>query len=257
MLDLEGKVIIVTGASSGLGEAAARMLAARGAKVVLAARRRDRCEAIVRDVEAAGGTASFCETDVSDGAAVDAMVEHALDRYGRLDGAFNNAGVASGALDAVADMTEETWNHVLGINLTSVWRCMKAEIPAMLANGGGAIVNNSSIYGLRGSEIGGAVYAASKHGVIGLTKSAAMDYAQQGLRINAVCPGFCHSEMVDPFVEEASELMARVIAGNSAMNRLGGADEVAEVVAWLLSGSSSFVNGAAIPIDGGPKAKLY
>jgi len=257
MDDLQGKVIIVTGASSGLGEATVRMLAARGAKVVLAARRLEQCEAIVREIEVAGGDAHFVQTDVTDGAAVDAMVAKTLDRFGRLDGAFNNAGVAGDAMVPAADMTEENWNLVIGINLTSVWRSMKAEIPAILASGGGAIVNNSSIYGLGGSELGHAAYAASKHGVIGLTKSAAMDYAEQGLRINAVCPGFCHSEMVDPIVEAVPDLLAKVIAGNSAMNRLGEADEVAEVVAWLLSGSSSFVNGAAIPINGGPKRRLY
>ena len=257
MHDLNGKVILVTGASSGLGEATVRKLAACGAKVALAARRADKCEVILRDIAAASGEAIFVQTDVNDGAAIDAMVAKTVDRFGRLDGAVNNAGVAGNPFVPAADISDEDWHQVISTNLNAVWRCMKAEIPVMLANGGGAIVNMSSMYGLIGSEIGHAAYAASKHGVVGLTKSAAIDYGQHGLRINAVCPGFCHSEMVDPYAEAAPELMARIVERTSAMNRMGEADEVADVILWLLSRSSSFVNGAAIPIEGGPTSKLY
>lgn len=257
MHDLKDKVILVTGASSGLGAATVRKLAASGAKVALAARRLDKCQAIVDEIEGSGGEAFAVQTDVRDSEAVDAMVEKTVAHFGRLDCAFNNAGIAGTPFTAAADVLEQDWSSVIDMNLTSVWRCMKAEVPAILKSGGGAIVNNSSMYGLIGSEIGHAPYSAAKHGVIGLTKSAAIDYAQSGLRVNAVCPGFCHSEMVDPYVEAEAEMMAKVINRTSAMNRLGESKEVADVVAWLLSGSSSFVNGAAIPIEGGPTSKLY
>lgn len=257
MHHLTDKVFLITGASSGLGAATARKLASHGAKLALAARRADRTEAVKAEIEAAGGEALVVLTDINDSAAVDAMVTQTVDYFGRLDGAFNNAGVAGTPFTPAADITEEDWHFTISTNLSSVWRCMKAEIPAILKSGGGAIVNNSSMYGLIGSEIGHAAYSASKHGVIGLTRSAAIDYAQMGLRINAVCPGFCHSEMVDPYVEAEAEMMAKIIQRTSAMNRLGEADEVADVVAWLLSSASSFVNGAAIPIEGGPTSKLY
>ena len=256
MLDLAGKVVLVTGASSGLGEATARTLARHGAKVALAARRADRLAALQQDIEREGGEALSVVADVLDGGQVDAMVARTVERFGRLDGAVNNAGIAGSTGMGAADIPEETWHAVIDTNLNAVWRCMKAEIPAMLP-GGGAIVNVSSIYGLGGSEIGHAAYATSKFGVIGLTESAAIDYGQSGVRINAVCPGFCHSEMVDPSVEANPDRMAKVVERHSAMNRLGEAAEIADVVAWLLSDSSSFVNGAAIRADGGRMARLF
>lgn len=253
----EGKVAIVTGASSGLGEAAAVQFAREGAKVVIAARRQDRGELVVSRVAAIGGEAIFIATDVTRRADVEAMVEKTLERFGRLDCAVNNAGVGGSAMVPVADIEEETWDAVMNTNLKAVWMCMKYEIPAMLRSGAGAIVNISSIYGFKGSDLGHAPYAASKFGVIGLTKSAAIDYGQRGIRINAVAPGFTHSEMVDPYVEAAPEFMNTIIHRHSAMNRLGHAEETAEAIVWLCSDAARFVNGAVLPVDGGSTAKLY
>lgn len=253
----QGKVIIVTGASSGLGAATALRLAAEGAKVVIAARRRDRGENVLGKIRAAGGDGLFVQTDVTRTADVKALVAAAVDHFGGLDGAFNNAGVTGPVLTPVADIPEEGWDEAINTNLRAVFVCMKHQIPALLARGGGAIVNMSSMYGLIPSDLGHAAYSASKYGVIGLTKSAAIDYGDKGLRINAVCPGHIHSEMVDPYVESEPELMARIVSRHSAMNRIGDAEEVAQAVAWLLSGDSSFVNGEAMLIGGGDATRLY
>lgn len=253
---IKGKVILITGASSGLGEATARKLSSLGAKVALAARRKERCDALVDEIVSAGGEALTVQTDVSDAAAIDAMVARTVEHFGRLDGAVNNAGITGAVFTPAAEVEDEDWDAVIGINLTAVWRCMKAEIPALLQSGSGSIVNMSSMYGLIGGELGNSGYVASKFGVIGLTKTAAIDYGQKGLRINAVCPGFCHSEMVDPFVEDERDLMLEVVKRNSAMNRLGESAEVADVVAWLLSDNASFVSGAAIPVQGGRSALM-
>ena len=254
---LKDKVIIVTGASSGLGAATALRLAAEGAKVVIAARRRDRGEQVLAEIAAAGGEGLFVATDVNVTADVAALVAAAVDRFGRLDGAFNNAGVAGNALTPTADVEESDWDSVLNTNLRAVFVCMKHQIPAMLAKGGGAIVNMSSMYGLIGSDVGHAAYTASKHGVIGLTKSAAIDYGGRGLRVNAVCPGYIHSEMVDPYVAALPDMMAQVVRNHSAMNRLGEPDEVARAVAWLLSDEASFISGVALTIGGGDTTRLY
>ena len=257
MRKLQDKVIIVTGASSGLGAASAMRIAAEGAKVVLAARRRDRGEEMIRQIKAEGGEGFFVQTDVTRTADVKALVAAAIDRFGGLDGAFNNAGVTGPTMTPLADIEEEGWDEAINTNLRAVFVCMKYQMPALLARGGGAIVNMSSMYGLKPSDLGHAPYCASKFGVIGLTKSAAIDYADKGVRINAVCPGFIHSEMVDPYVEAQPELMGRVINRHSAMNRLGEPDEVARAVAWLLSGEASFVNGAALLVGGGDTTRLY
>jgi NAD(P)-dependent dehydrogenase (short-subunit alcohol dehydrogenase family) len=257
MKQFTGKVVLVTGGSSGLGAATAVLLGAQGARVAIAARRRDKGEAVLRQVEAAGGEGMFIETDVTKRADVESMVAATVKRFGRLDGAVNNAGITGPTLTPMADISEEDWDATVNTNLKAVFMCMKFEIPAMLANGGGAIVNLSSIYGFKPSDLGHAPYCATKHGVIGLTKTAAVDYAASGLRVNAVCPGFTHSEMVDPYVEGAPELMKLVVQRHSAMNRLGEASEVAEAIAWLLSDAASFVNGAALPIGGGDTTRMY
>lgn len=257
MHDFADKVILITGATSGLGEATAKLLASRGAKVALTGRRMDRGEAVASEIAAAGGAALFIRADVNLRTDVEAMVATTVQHFGRLDGAVNNAGIARGALTPAADITEADWMETIHTNLNAVWLSMKYEIPALLAAGGGAIVNMSSMYGLIGSDLGGAAYSASKFGVIGLTKSAAMDYGEKNIRINAVCPGFCHSEMVDPFANALPELFETIVARHSAMNRLGESKEVAEVIAWLLSSAASFVNGAAIPIEGGESRRLY
>lgn len=257
MEDLKNRVILITGGTSGLGEAAAKLLASYGAKVAITGRRKEQGEAVVSAIAETGGEAMFIKTDVTVRRDVEAMVARTVERFGRLDGAVNNAGIATSPFKAVADIADEDWNGVINTNLNAVFMSMKFEIPAILSSGGGAIVNMSSMYGLVGNDIGHAAYSASKFGVIGLTKTAAIDYARQGIRVNAVCPGFCHSEMVDPHVESSPDLFDKLLKRHSAMNRLGEASEVAEVIAWLLSARSSFVNGASIPVEGGETSRLY
>lgn len=251
------KVVIVTGASSGIGAATALQFAREGAKVVIAARRKEQSEAVVRQVEALGGEGHFIQTDVASRTDVEHMVEATLARFGRLDCAVNNAGAPGGAKIPVADIDEARWDHIMAVNLKGVWLCMKYEIPAMLKHGKGAIVNISSIYGLKPSNVSHAAYCASKFGVVGLSKTAAIDYGQQGIRVNVVCPGFTHSEIVDPYIKAAPTLVQTVVSRHSAQNRLGQPDEVAEATIWLCSDAASFVNGAALPVDGGDTTLAY
>lgn len=257
MKRVQDKVIIVTGASSGLGAATAKQLAAEGAKVVLAARRMDKGETVLGEIKAAGGDGIFVQTDVNRTEDVKAMVAVAVKRYGGLDGAFNNAGVTGGALTALADVDEAHWDEALTTNLRAVFVCMKYQIPELLKRGGGAIVNMASMYGLKAGDLGNAPYCASKFGVVGLSKTAAIDYADKGIRVNAICPGFIHSEMVDPYLEAEPEIMSRAILRHSGMNRVGKPQEIAEAVTWLLSAQSSFVNGTELLVSGGETSKLY
>lgn len=256
MANLNNKSVLITGGSSGLGAAAAILTAGDGAKVAIAARRRVQGEEVVRKIEAAGGEAFFIEADVTQSTDVERMVGEVVKRYGRLDCAVNNAGVANPFV-AVADIEEEDWNTTIAVNLTGVWLCMKYEIRAMLISGGGSIVNISSIYGQKPSDVGHSAYSASKHGVIGLSGSAAIDYAKNGIRVNSVCPGYCHSEMVDPAFEALPELAQALLKRHSAAERLGKSDEAAATMAWLCSDESSFVNGAALTVDGGTTTRLY
>ncbi len=257
MKTLEGKVAIVTGGSSGLGAAAALQFAREGAKVVIAARRKEQGEAVVRQIEALGSEGLFIHTDVGRRTDIEGLIDGTLARFGRLDVAFNNAGITGPVNVPVAEIEEQGWDEVMNVNLKAVWMCMKYEIPAMLRQRKGAIVNNSSIYGFKPSDAGGAAYCTSKFGVIGLSKTAAIDYGQQGIRVNVVSPGFAHSEMVDPFVDSAPELIKALVSRHSAMNRLGESEEIAEVVTWLCSDAARFVNGAVVPVDGGDATRLY
>lgn len=257
MNSLEGKVVIVTGASSGLGEATALQFAREGAKVVVAARRPDKSEDVVRRIEALGGEGFFIKTDVSKRADIEALVAGAIGRFGKLDCAVNNAGISGPVMVPAAEIEEESWDEVMNINLKAVWMCMKYEIPAMLRQGKGAIVNVSSIYGFKPSDIGHAPYCTSKFGLIGLSKTAAIDYAQQGIRVNVVSPGFTHSETVDPYLESASGLMKTLVGRYSAVNRIGDAEEIADAITWLCSDAARFVNGAVLPVDGGDTTRLY
>ncbi|MDH5834627.1 SDR family NAD(P)-dependent oxidoreductase [Luteimonas kalidii] len=252
-----GRVALVTGASSGLGEATALEFARRGAAVVLAARREDRCEALASRIVAAGGEALHVRADVARAADVEAMVAATLRRFGRLDCAVNNAGVAGPMRTPLADVDEAQWDAVMGVNLKGVWLCMKHEIPAMLVSGGGAIVNVASIYGLKPSDVGHGPYATSKHGVVGLSRSAATDYGQMSLRINAVAPGFTRSEMVDPRRPGGAEHYGRMVARHCALNRLGEAEEAARAIVWLCSAEASYVNGAVLSVDGGSATRMY
>jgi A-factor type gamma-butyrolactone 1'-reductase (1S-forming) len=257
MNSFEGKVALVTGGSAGLGAATALQFAREGARVVIAARRTDQSEAVVAQIQALGGEGFFVGTDVSRAADIQAMVQATLARFGRLDCAVNNAGIAGPLRTPVADVEEAQWDALMNVNLKGVWLCMKHQIPAMLAHGAGAIVNIASIYGLKPSEVGHAPYCASKHGVIGLTRSAAIDYGQKGLRINAVAPGFTKSEMINPDAPGAAERYKALAARHSAMNRLGEAQEIADAVTWLCSSAARFVNGAVLTINGGETSRQY
>jgi NAD(P)-dependent dehydrogenase (short-subunit alcohol dehydrogenase family) len=206
-------------------------------------------EETVRRIEADGGEAAFVRADVSDGEQVAALVAATLDRYGRLDCAHNNGGI-EGPLGTVVDYDEGDWDRVIDINLKGVWWCLKHEIPAMLANGGGAIVNTASVSGLKGFPPLLPVYVASKFGVVGLTAVTARHYAREGIRVNAVCPGAIDTPMLDRIGEGAERLGVSLVAENPA-GRLGSPAEVAEAVVWLCSDAASFVNGQTLTIDGG------
>ena len=257
MGSLEGKVALVTGASSGIGEETALMMAREGAHVVLAARRVDKGLAVERAIKAAGGSALFVQTDVTQRADAESLVDRALSTFGRLDCAVNNAGIAGPVNVPVAEVEEDEWDEVVNVNLRAVWLCMKYEIPAMIAGGSGSIVNVSSIYGYKPSPIGHAPYSATKHAVIGLTRSAAIDYAAQRLRCNVVAPGFTLSEMVGPGADGPNAVLDEIVTRHSAMNRLGEGHETAAAITWLCSDAASFVNGAVLTVDGGDMARMY
>lgn len=256
---LKDKVALVTGAGSGIGRATSVALAAEGARIVVAdvaADGGERTAAMVRD---SGGDCVFVRTDVTSAAQVEAMVARAVDEYGRLDCAFNNAGVQleiqRGSITMSADCTEEVFDRTLSVNLKGVWLCMKYEVPRMLEAGGGSIVNTSSAAGLVGIE-GQAVYVASKHGVVGLTKSAALEYAGSGVRINAVCPGSTRTPMIDDITGKDPDMESR-IASSQPLRRMGTPEEIAAAVVWLCSDASSFVTGHAMSVDGGMVSGVF
>lgn len=242
----ENKVAIITGGSFGIGKAAAIAFAKRGAKVVIADWVED--NETINIIQSSGGDAIFVKCDVSDDASVKAMVEKTITQYGRLDYAFNNAGV-EGFSAPIHQCTNENWERTIGVNLKGVWLCMKYEIPLMLQQGKGAIVNNASIAGLVGFPNIPA-YVASKHGIIGLTKNAALEYAKLGIRANAVCPGVIKTPMIDRFTGKNKEV-EKQFETMEPVGRLGEPEEVAEAVVWLCSEASSFITGDAIPVDGG------
>jgi NAD(P)-dependent dehydrogenase (short-subunit alcohol dehydrogenase family) len=243
-----GKVALVTGGGGGIGRATAEAFAREGARVVVADRDESSGAETVRRIQEAGGEARFVPVDVTAPAAVDALIAATVAAYGRLDFAHNNAGIL-GPDVRTADYPEDTWRQVLDINLTGVWLCMRAEIRQMLTQGGGVIVNTASNAGLAGFA-GHAAYSASKHGVIGLTKSAAREYARKGIRVNAVCPGFTQTPMLDRSAVDNPERVARLTAA-VPMNRLGTPEEVAGAVVWLCSTSAGYVTGTSIVLDGG------
>jgi NAD(P)-dependent dehydrogenase (short-subunit alcohol dehydrogenase family) len=247
-----GKVALVTGGASGIGRAAAIALAREGANVALADVDAEGGAETVRAVEAAGGAALFVSTDVSRADAVEALIAETVQRFGRLDCAVNNAGI-QGELNPTDECSEENWNRIIGINLTGVWLCMKYEIARMREQGSGAIVNVASNFGFVGSP-GMPAYSAAKHGVLGLTKTAALEYAQSGIRVNAVCPGPVQTPLVDNMLidqPEAADEIMNSITRRLPMGRIGQPEEIGEAIMWLCSDGASFATGVALPVDGG------
>ena len=246
---LEGKVGIVTGAGSGIGRETALAMAREGAKVVVADVADDHGAETVSMIAGMGGTAAYVHADVSDWSQVEAMVKFAVDTYGALHLAVNNAGIG-GPAGLTGEYPLDGWEKVIGINLTGVFHSMRAELPAMVAAGGGSIVNISSILGFVGYAYSCA-YVAAKHGVVGLTKNAALEYATQGVRVNSVHPGFIDTPLVAVAGIERDGDIWNMIAGKHAMERWGKPEEVAEVILWLLSDKASFVTGSQYVVDGG------
>ena len=248
---LKDKVALITGGSSGIGRACAQIFAREGAKVVVTDVNVTGGEETVRAIQEAGGEASFVRADVSQAAEVEAMVARAVALYGRLDCGFNNASDNAahlGALVPTHEYPEENWDRIIDVNLKGVWLCMKFEIRQMLEQGGGAIVNTSSALGLVGTRDMPA-YVASKHGIVGLTRAAALEYAEQGIRVNAVCPGYIRTPMTKARLDDP-EGAARMLA-REPIGRVGEPEEVAETVVWLCSEAASFVTGHALAVDGG------
>ena len=242
---VEGKVALVTGGGSGIGRQACLVFAREGARVVVCDVAVEGGEETVGQIEQAGGRATFIRADVAQAAEVEALVAKTVETYGRLDCAYNNAGIA-GRTARGADDSEQNWERILAINLKGVWLCLKYEIAHMLTQGGGAIVNTASDAGLIGLRRAGA-YVASKHGVVGLTRTAALEYAKANIRVNAVCPG----PIDTPMLREASERVIDAMATAQPNGRLGQPREIAEAAVWLCSDAASFVTGHPMPVDGG------
>ena len=251
MRRLEGKSAIVTGGASGMGRAAAMTFAAEGARVLVADLDEDGGRETVRRIEAADGEAIFRLSDVSVDSDVRSMVAAAVSGFGRLDCAFNNAGFV-GPDAPTADYLESDWDRLISVDLKGVWLCMKYELQQMLQQGNGAIVNNASALGLVGG--GSCAYAASKHGVVGLTKTAALEYARDGIRVNAVCPGPTRTPPLLRLFEGDSEREQRS-QDRVPMGRFGEPEEIAEAAVWLCSDAASFVTGHALSVDGGVVAR--
>ncbi|NLR63314.1 SDR family oxidoreductase [Chitinophaga varians] len=242
------KVAIVTGGSFGIGRATAIAFARQGASVVIADCVEDLNRETLQQIEADGGKATFIKCDVSKASDIEAMIDKTISMYGRLDFAFNNAGI-EGVAATTQQCTQENWERTLAVNLTGVWLCMKHELSHMLQQGSGAIVNCASVAGLVGFPSLPA-YVASKHGVIGLTKTAALEYAKWGIRVNAVCPGVIKTPMIDRFTGNNKQAEQQFV-DMEPVGRMGEPAEVAAAVIWLCSDAASFVTGVALPVDGG------
>lgn len=249
MEDLKNKVALVTGAGSGIGKAVAELFATLGAKVVVSDVNEIHGEEVVSLIKAGGGDAVFIKTDVSDAAACEALIAIAVKKYGSIDIAVNNAGIG-GEANLVGDMSINGWDKVIAINLSSVFYCMKYQIQQMLTQGKGSIVNMASILGQVGFATASG-YVAAKHGVVGLTQNAAVEYAAKGIRVNAVGPAFINTPLLNNMDAAAKQMLISM----HPIGRLGEASEVAELVVWLSSDKASFVTGSYYPVDGGYLAK--
>ena len=247
----EGKVAVITGGSSGIGRATAIAFAAEGARVAIGARRAAESEETIRLIHALGGEAMFVPTDVTRADQVQKLMDAAMNRWQRLDLAFNNAGIGGTPFVPLPDYSEQVWDDVIDVNLKGVFLSMKYEIPHMLKSGGGAIVNMSSVAGLIGGPIGVAYYA-SKHGVIGATKAAALEYAKRGIRVNAVCPAVIRTPMSEGMFN--TDLEASLLAVHP-MGRFGTTEEVADAVVFLCSSKASYITGHALAVDSGLLAR--
>lgn len=251
-LNLENKVVVITGGASGIGAATAMAFAHEKAIVVVADTNIERGEELVSQLVTHSNKSVYVHCDVTLEGDIKNLVNNTILKFGRIDCAFNNAGI-EGITNETIDCTNENWEKTLNTNLRSVWWCMKYQIPEMIKTGGGSIVNCSSIAGLVGF-IGSPAYVASKHGVIGITQTAALEYAKKNIRVNAVCPGVIHTSMIDRFVQDDANVM-QVLVDNSPLGRIGKPEEIANVVLWLCSNSSSFVTGHSLVADGGWTAR--
>jgi len=246
--ELEGKVGLVTGGTSGIGRETALLFAKAGVKVVVAGRREREGNETIELVRAAGGEGLFQKADVSKASEVEALIQKAVERFGRLDVAFNNAGI-EGVWVPIVRQSEEDWDRTININLKGVWLCLKYEIKQMLKQGGGgSIVNMASVTGLVGGA-GAAAYSASKHGVVGLTKSAALETARSGIRINAVCPAVIETPMGERLF--GAPAVHKSVVGLHPIGRFGRPAEIAEAVVWMCSDRASFMTGQSLILDGG------
>ena len=243
-----GKVALVTGGASGLGRVSAIALAKEGAQIAVSDIAVSEGEATVQMITQAGGRAVFVKADVTKSNEVEAMVQETVKVFGRLDFALNNAGI-DGVRARTADYPEEVWRQVIDLDLTGVFLCMKSELPIMVKQGSGVIVNMSSVAGVTGFP-GHAAYTASKHGVIGLTKTAAIDYAKAGIRVNAICPAYTHTPMLTRMLKQHPDLEAKLIS-RVPLRRLGSAEEIAQAVIYLFSVAAAFITGHSLVMDGG------
>ena len=248
---MSDRVVMITGASSGIGAAAARLFAGHGAAVVLTARRREQLASVAEEIEAKGGRAAYVPGDIRRGEDVERVVETAVERFGRLDAAFNNAGYGTLGTE-LHEMSDDDYDAVMDVNVRGVWNCMRHQIRAMLGTGGGAIVNTASVAGLIATGVG-APYVAAKHAVIGLTKAAAASYGDRGIRVNALAVGSTLTEMMESAIAQMPGVEQTFFA-RAVQKRFAAPVEVAQAALWLCSDASSFVTGATVPVDGGTLA---